>query len=136
MLRVGLAGCGFMGRMHAAVYAALAGAKLAACTDAEPSQNGRALAQKFEIPYYASFEEMLDKEQIDFVDICLPTFLHKEYTVAAAARRKHVFCEKPMAMTLKEADEMIEACSVAGVRLMIAHCIRFWPEYRILRETA
>ncbi len=77
---------------------------------------------------------MVKNEEIDVVDICLPTFLHKEFTVKAAQAGKHVVCEKPMAMTLDEADEMAKACADAKVTLMIAHCIRFWPEYALLKE--
>jgi predicted dehydrogenase len=71
---------------------------------------------------------------VDVVDICLPTDLHANFAVRALEMGKHVVCEKPMAISLAEADRMIEASERAGKRLMIAHCIRFWPEYVELRR--
>jgi len=133
MIRVGLIGCGFMGRMHGNVYQTLEKAELVAAADIKPD-----VAEKYDadfgVPAYTSLEALLAGEQVDAIDICLPTYLHRLYTLQAAAAGKHVFCEKPMAMTLSQADEMIEACTKAGVQLMIGHCIRFWPEYAILKK--
>lgn len=135
MLKVGLIGCGFMGRMHANVYRALDNVKLVAAVDSKPEVVEK-YAADFGISAYATLDEMLEHESIDAVDICLPTDLHSQFTVLAAQARKHVFCEKPMALTLAEADEMIAACIAAEVHLMIGHCIRFWPEYAILKKIA
>ena len=68
------------------------------------------------------------------VDVCLPTDLHAEVTVAALEAGKHVLCEKPMALTVAECDRMVAAAKASGRFLMIAHCIRFWPEYIALKE--
>jgi len=68
------------------------------------------------------------------VDITLPTFLHAKYTTAALQAGKHVICEKPMACTLAQCDKMIAAARKAKRTLMIAHCIRFWPEYVALKK--
>jgi predicted dehydrogenase len=68
------------------------------------------------------------------VDICLPTYLHATYAIEALEAGHHVLCEKPMALTLEDADRMIDASERAGRRLMIAQCIRFWPEYMYLRQ--
>jgi predicted dehydrogenase len=122
-----------MGKMHGNVYKLLPNAELVACCDATPSR-GEAYGKEFGIPTYADLEEMLSKHDIDIVDICLPTFLHKDFTVRAAKAGKHVFCEKPMAMSLDEADAMTAACKTAGVTLMLGHCIRFWPEYALLKQ--
>lgn len=133
MLRVGLVGCGFMGRMHANVYGLLEGAKLVAIADHKPDRQEK-FAGDFGVNGYASLEAMLASEELDVVDICLPTYLHKDATLMAAQAGKHVFCEKPMALTVAEADEMIAAVDQAGVQLMIGHCIRFWPEYALLKQ--
>lgn len=132
MLKVGLIGCGFMGRMHANVYSALEGVELVAACDRDSARLSKYSADHACSPY-GDFDQMV-ASGIDIVDVCLPTFEHKEYTCRAAAHGKHVFCEKPMALTLTDADAMIAACESAGVRLMIGHCIRFWPEYALLRE--
>jgi predicted dehydrogenase len=66
--------------------------------------------------------------------VCLPTYLHAPYTVEALEAGRHVLCEKPMALSLEDADRMIAASERADRRLMIAQCIRFWPEYMFLRQ--
>lgn len=83
---------------------------------------------------YDDYRQLLDRSDIDIVDICTPEFLHAEQTIAAAAAGKHVICEKPMAATVAEADAMLDACRRAGVRLMIAHSRRFTPRYQRIRE--
>lgn len=133
MLRIGLVGCGFMGRMHANVYKTLENGKLVAAVDIKPDRAAQ-YAEEFGAKPYTTLEEMFEKEQIDVVYICLPTYLHSAFTVQAARAGKQIFCEKPMALTLPQADEMIQACAHAGVSLMIGHCIRFWPEYALLKK--
>jgi len=91
MLRVVIVGCGFMGRMHASVYGILDKAKLVAIVD-EASDRREEFSKAFGVPAYASLDEALAKEEVDAVDICLPTDLHCEYTLRAAAAGKHVFC--------------------------------------------
>ena len=83
---------------------------------------------------YVSFEEMLEGEELDLIDICTPTHLHSEMTVAALESGRHVICEKPMARTIEECDEMIGAAQRAEKFLFIAQCIRFWPEYEVLQR--
>jgi UDP-N-acetylglucosamine 3-dehydrogenase len=131
MHRVILVGCGFMGRMHASVLNLLPNAILVALVDHKRENADRIGAG---VPIFSTLQEALDSVEADVVDICLPTHLHAEFTVAAAASGRHVFCEKPMAMSSDDAQRMIEACRSAGVHLMIGHCIRFWPEYVALKE--
>lgn len=133
MIKVAIVGCGFMGRMHANVYGLLDNAKLVALVDRKPEKRATYSAD-FGVPAYETLHEMLEKHEIDAVDICLPTYEHKDAAVAVAQAGKHVFCEKPMAMDLGEAESMISACNHANVRLMIGHCIRFWPEYAYLKR--
>jgi len=133
MLKVGIAGCGFMGRMHASVYGSLPNAEVVAVADIQP-EAAADLARQSNAKPYTNMSEMLSAEKLDAVDICLPTFLHAEHTIQAARAGLHVLCEKPMAMSLEEADRMIQAARQSGVQLMIAHCIRFWPEYVILKQ--
>lgn len=123
-----------MGRMHANVYGLLDNAELVALVDRKPEKR-EAYSADFGVPAYETLHELFENHpDLDAVDICLPTYEHKDATLAVASARKHVFCEKPMAMTVDEADEMIAACQKADVRLMIGHCIRFWPEYVLVKE--
>lgn len=132
MLKVGLVGCGFMGRMHSNVYSIVEGATLVGVYD-KFGDRSRTFSEQFDCQSYSSFEDLLCWD-LDVIDICLPTYLHKEYTILSAKAGKHVICEKPMALSLEEADEMISVCQQEGVQLMIGHCIRFWPEYVLLKE--
>lgn len=132
-LRVGLVGCGFMGRMHGSVYRMLDNADLVAATDRSPDRLSRYCDEMGCVPE-PTLDALLARADIDAIDICLPTYLHKEATVASARAGKHVVCEKPMALGVEDAEAMIAAAHEAGVRLMIAHCIRFWPEYALLKQ--
>jgi len=132
MVRVGLAGLGFMGGTHAQCHAALPNSKLAAVADPEKDRREK-FAELYGATPYASLEEML-KADIDMVDITMPTYLHKDAVIAAAAAKKHILCEKPMALTSAQCDEMIAAVKRAGVKFMVAHVIRFWPEYVVIKE--
>ena len=80
------------------------------------------------------YRELLDDPDIDLIDICVPTFLHKDIAIAALEAGKHVVCEKPMARTSEEAREMVEAAEKAPGFLMPALCIRIWPEWAWLKR--
>jgi len=133
MQKVVLLGCGFMGKMHAQVYDLLENAELVAVVDRNPERASR-LSEKHQVPSFQSLEEANSSVSCTVVDVCLPTFQHADSTVLAASLGKHIICEKPMALNVSDADKMIAACEAAHVRLMIAHCIRFWPEYIFLKE--
>jgi len=133
MTRVGIIGAGFMGSMHANVYNMLPDVKIVGIADVR-GEKAKSLAAKFKaIPYYDP-GEIIKKQDISVIDICLPTFLHKEFVVKAAEQGKDILCEKPIALNLKDADEMIDACKKNNVRFMVAHVIRFWNEYNFLKE--
>ncbi len=132
MVRVGLAGLGFMGGTHAQCHAALPNAELAAVCDVEKDRRDK-FADTYGAEPYASLDEMLAAD-VDIVDLCLPTYLHREAVAAAAAANKHILCEKPMSLTAADCDAIIAAVDKAGVQFMVAHVIRFWPEYRVIKE--
>jgi len=81
---------------------------------------------------YADYQELID--QVDLVDICTPTSEHRSMVLQAAAGRKHVICEKPIALTVQDAQAMIDACTQSGVRLFIGMVVRFFPQYRLAKE--
>lgn len=125
MFRVGLVGAGFMGSFHAAGWtntpARLVGVY------SEPDERLDALVAQYGLRAYDSLDALFDA--VDVIDICTPTFLHHEMVLKAAAAGKHIVCEKPLARTVAQAEEMIAACRAAGVRLMVAHVVRFFPQY-------
>lgn len=129
MFRVLVVGAGTMGSVHAKAYSTMKNVTLAGIADIRKEQAER-LADKFNTRAYASYEEAMAAEQIDIVDVCLPTFLHKEYVLKAADAGKHVICEKPLARNSDDAREMILHCKRKGVKLFVGHVLRFFPEYR------
>ena len=83
---------------------------------------------------YTDVEELLDKEQLDFVITAIPTYVHEKVAVMAMERGLHVFSEKPMAINKEQAENMLAAARKNNVKLMIGQCLRYWPEYVILKE--
>lgn len=83
---------------------------------------------------YNDVEEMLDKEELDFVITALPTVIHEKIAVQVMNRGIHVFSEKPMALTAEQAENMLKAAKDNHVKLMIGQCLRFWPQYQYLKE--
>lgn len=128
-LRIALVGAGGIGEHHASRFSKVKGAELVATVDVD-GERAKAVAEKYGVPNaYTSIDEAIAAGGIDAVDICLPTWLHKEAAVKAAQAGLHVLCEKPMAVSLEDADAMIEAAKAAGVTLMVAQCRRwdnFW----------
>ena len=133
LIKVGLIGWGSIGNVHGRAYQALPDAKVVAVADVEPDRRAKA-AEFFGATPYASAEELISNADVDMVDICLPTYLHAKYAVQALDKGLHVISEKPMALTPEQCDEMIAAEKRSGKMLMIAHCVRFWPEYHYLKS--
>ena len=133
MFKVGLIGWGSIGNVHGHAYKAMPDVKVVAVADVEPDRRAKA-AEFLDATPYASAEELIEKADVDLVDICLPTYLHSRYAVQALDRGRHVISEKPMALNLEECDAMIAAEKRSGKTLMVAHCVRFWPEYHYLKS--
>ncbi len=83
---------------------------------------------------YEHWEQLVADEAVEAVAVTLPTALHADVCVAAMESGKHVICEKPMALTLADCDRMIAAARRSGRTLMIAQCIRFWPQYEEIKR--
>ena len=138
MLKVGLIGCGNISQAHTDAYAQIAKEQgdvvLEAVCDIRPEQ-----LERFDesIRKYTSVEEMLKKEQgkLDYMDICVPTFLHSQVAIAAMEAGFHVLSEKPMARTVEQAEAMVEVSKRTGKTLMIGHCCRFYSVPDLIRDT-
>ena len=148
MVRVGIIGLGGMGNMHFGVHEGLPNAKVVALADTDPEKlkagesstkinigAGRGVIDPKRHKLYNDPNELLKDPDVDMVDICLPTFLHAEYMLKAISAGKHVLCEKPMALQPADCKPVLDAMKGAKVKLMIAQCIRFWPEYVYLKQT-
>lgn len=148
MVNVGMIGLGFMGATHLRAYPQVPNAKvLALC-----SHSGRHLDGDFSdvagnlgdaeplkldmsgIRTFRDYDEMLADPGIQLIDICTPTHSHFDLVIKALNAGKHVLCEKPMARTSKEAEEMIAAARKAVRILMPGLCLRFLPSWSIIRE--
>jgi predicted dehydrogenase len=128
MQKIAIIGAGFIGGAHAAACSNSKILDLVAVCDVNEKAS-KELADKLNIPHFTDAEKMLKEADIDIVDICVPTFLHKENVILAAKYGKHVICEKPVTLTLEDMDEMMAAVKKAGVKFMVAQVLRFWPEY-------
>ncbi|MDR0473756.1 MAG: Gfo/Idh/MocA family oxidoreductase [Treponema sp.] len=149
MLKCALIGVGAMGRGHLENYikfteegfpvnlAALCDVDEDKLKDAAKAGNSAGVSGTGlpDCNLYTSIDEMLSVENdLDFADIVLPTFLHAEVSIKCMNAGLHVLCEKPMAMNSAQCEKMIEVSQKTGKKLMIAQCLRFSPEYEILKQ--
>jgi predicted dehydrogenase len=148
MIKVGIAGLGFMGMIHYLAYQRVRGVKVAAICEQNPDRlagdwrtikgNFGPQGQKMDlsgISRYSQIEQLLADPEIDLVDVCLPPAAHAGVAVCASKAGKHVFCEKPIALKPADADQMVAAAQKAGKLLMIGHVLPFFPEYRFAYRT-
>ena len=148
MIRVGIIGAGFVGRNHFNQYEKMKdrAAVVALCDKVAERRAGDwskvmgnladARGTKRDLGHirpYVNWEDLLADPEVELIDICAPTFVHREMAIAALAAGKHVLCEKPMALTVEDCDAMLAAARQAKGRFMIAQCVRFWPEYVYLK---
>ena len=105
-------------------------AELTALCDIRPEQLERYPDKR----HYTDFEEMLKKEQLDILDICLPTYLHADYAVRAMGQGIHVLCEKPISLKKEDVDRVYSTAEKNHVQFMVAHVLWFWPEYAQIKE--
>ena len=116
----GIVGCGRIGRWHATSLQAVAGAELVAVSDLE-RRAGEELARKSASRAYDTAEALVQAPEVDVVSICTPPASHADLIEAAALAGKHVLVEKPLALTLEEADRAVRTCARQGVHLGVAH---------------
>lgn len=136
MIKVGLIGVGFMGSTHALCYEVLAGSvdfQVTAVADLN-SETAHKIARKFGAKVYASGAELIEQADVNTIDICLPTYLHTVHALQAIEKGYDVFIEKPVCLIESEAERLLEAQRKSGVKVMVGHCLRFWPEYEALKQ--
>jgi myo-inositol 2-dehydrogenase / D-chiro-inositol 1-dehydrogenase len=135
-LGIGIVGSGFIAQLHAEAFARVPEATVRAVASPTPGHAQR-FAERHGIPrHHTDRRALIEQPDVDVVCIAAPNDLHRDITVAAASAGKHVICEKPLARTLAEADEMIAACRSAGVLLMYAEELCFAPKYVRAKELA
>ena len=126
MIRFGLLGCGRIAKRHSDLLGGnhIEGAKLIAVCDGVRAR-ADALASRFAVPAHYDIDDFLARGDIDAVSVLTPSGLHPQHVIACAKAGKHVVVEKPMALRLSDADDMIRACDQAGVKLFIVKQNRF-----------
>jgi predicted dehydrogenase len=134
MLRIGLVGTQFIGNLYMHALRQVEGAEVVAV--ASPNTAADFAAKHGIDAHFSDWRAMLASAELDAVAIATPNDLHHDITVAAAAAGKHVLCEKPLAMSLPQADAMVAACDKAGVVLMYAENLVFVPMYQRVRDLA
>lgn len=133
--RVALLGSGFIAEIHMESYTRFIPEVEVVAVASRSKENVEAFASKHGIAAsYTDFDRLINEVDADVVDICLPNFLHARLCIAAAEAGKHVIVEKPLCMTLEEADAMIEVCRANGKRLMYAEQLCFAPKYERVRH--
>lgn len=131
MLKVGLVGVGGISGAHIPAWEAMEDTELCAMCDIRPERMENFKDSK---RCYTDIDEMLDKEDLDILDICLPTYMHADVAVAAMERGIHVICEKPISLKKEDVRRVYDTAEKHNVRFMIAHVLRFWKEYIILKD--
>ena len=131
--RLALVGCGRISGSHIAAIDQIDGLELVAVADTL-SDRACALAKARGIPAYRSIDQLLAESECDVVTICTPSGLHPAHGIAAARAGKHVITEKPMAISLADADALVQACDTAGVHLFVVKQNRLNPPIQLLRR--
>lgn len=134
MLKVAIIGAGFMGTTHAKGYKNI-GVEIVSIADID-NKAKEDFVKNYNCKGFDSAEEMLKNmhKDIDFVDICVPTYRHEEMVLLAAKYNKHALSEKPFALTLEAVDNMLSAVEKSGSLFMIGQVLHFWPEYAKIKE--
>jgi predicted dehydrogenase len=146
MLRVGIVGFGFMGRMHYRCWRQMEGASVVALCEANPhniqgtqATQGNIAGAEGDVDLsclqvYSELKSMLAAERLDAVSITVPTHLHPDCTITALEAGAHVLCEKPIALDLASGRRMIETADRCGRVLQVGHVVRFWPEFAMAKR--
>jgi predicted dehydrogenase len=129
VIAVALLGGGFMGEVHASAYRSLAGRARVKTLFSRGSERSREVAASLGARLVEDLDEAVSDPEVAAVDICLPSYLHRVAAEKSFAAGRDVLLEKPIALTLEDADQIIEAAARAGRTLMVGLVLRFWPEY-------
>ena len=130
MLKVGLVGVGGISGAHIPAWEERADAELVALCDIRPERMEKFSSKRC----YTDFDEMLNNEELDILDICLPTYLHADFAVKAMEKGINVICEKPISLKVEDIERVYSCAERNNVKFMVAQVLRFWPEYEVLKE--
>lgn len=132
-VRWAILGAGTIGTIHGLCAQQAPEARVTAVWSRTPAR-AKALAERLGATAYDTIERAVEADDVDALLVCTPTFLHREHALAGIAAGKAVLCEKPLARTVAEGEELLAAAERAGVGLYVAHVVRFFPEFRRLHD--
>lgn len=133
--KVAILGAGFISDIHMESYHRFVPDAQVIAVYTRRVEKAKSFAEKHNIEkWYDDLDEIINNSGCDVVDICLPNYLHADATLKASAAGKHIIIEKPLCVTLEEADAMLAACKEAGVKLMYAEELCFAPKYERVRQ--
>lgn len=131
-MKAGIVGSGFMGKQHLTSLQKCGVKEFCICDS--NLENAKLLAESCNGVAYADFDEMLEKEALDMVSICVPTAFHNPFAIKALEKGVAVLCEKPFAPNEQLAQEIVDKAKETGTPLMVAHCLRFFKQYIYLKQ--
>jgi predicted dehydrogenase len=135
-LRTAVIGTGFMGRVHLEALRRTEGVEVAAVVGRE-SGSAEKLARGFDLPWTADLAKVLEDSSIDAVHVCTPNASHYALSLAAFRQGKHVLCEKPLSVSVAEAEELVNLARDQRLRNCVCHNLRYYPmvqQMRAMRE--
>jgi predicted dehydrogenase len=132
-LRVGLVGIGGMGGCHFFNYDNVEGAEIVAVCDVRTDMAKEKLKGRG-IKVYKSLSGMLNNAELDMIDICTPSYMHKDMAIKLLKKGYHVLCEKPMTLNAKDAKKVLAVAKETDKKFMVAHVVRFMAPYMYLRS--
>lgn len=148
MVRIGIVGMGFMGVTHFKAAQRVRGGRVSAICTRDPAKlkgdwrqvqgnfGGSGGVQDLSgVARYGDISALLEDAKVDLVDICLPTSMHAEVVMQALRAGKHVLVEKPLALSMKDADRLVAEAAKRGLCFTVAHVLRYFPEFRLVKET-
>ena len=132
MMKIGVVGLGWMGRVHLRNYTEMADVEVVGVVDVDPKAREEVTAQ-FGVKAFATLDELLENE-IDAMSICVPTSLHHETGLAVLDKKIHAIIEKPLAATAAEGEDLVKMAKDRGVQLVVGHVERFNPAVERIKE--
>lgn len=132
-VRIGILGCNFMGKMHAECYLRMEGVEVVAVFDINEAA-AEAVAAPFGAKVYTDGKALIEECALDLLDICLPTFLHKEYAEAAMGKIPYIVLEKPAVLSVEEGEVLLAGQKKTNTQIGVGHVIRFFKEYEYLKQ--
>jgi predicted dehydrogenase len=133
-IRLAVIGAGIMGQKHARIYSEMEAAELTAIVDVDENRAKSLAARCGAKNVYQDVHRALDEEQLDAVHVATPDFLHKEPVIAALKSGRHVLVEKPLAVTVADAEEIVRVCDDTGCHVMVNYTHRWAAPYARTRE--